>query len=102
MPIPEDTSLPVGRGKRITNKPCSEAIARGQVRSDLLNRYVPIVTGCPVAGTSEYAAWVRDAFQMRNEIVHEGRRSISDVQVGAAFTAVVEFISSLEDSLGSP
>ena len=92
-------TLPVGRGKGTVEKPFTDAIAAGQVRGDLLHRYVPMITGSSVTDSSEYAAWVRDAFKLRNEIVHEGRRNVSNDEAGAAFTAVVALISRMEHVL---
>lgn len=76
------------------------AIDTGNIQRDLL-RYVDLLAPsvAPVKASQQYRRWKNQAYDVRNEIVHRGRRGITQTQAKDAFTAVQDFITYLNANL---
>ena len=78
--------LPVGRGAN-NEKNYHDAIMTGNIREDLISKYVYILTGEELRGGKEYNDWYENAYSLRNEIVHKGKQDIGDKDAEKAFNA---------------
>lgn len=93
--------LPVGRGRdleKLPTKNYKEAIQEGNIKEDLLKKYLKIIIGNnSILTVKEYNYWHKWAYTLRNEIVHSGRTSVSENEARMAFestNALIILISS--------
>jgi hypothetical protein len=90
------TQLPVGRKhKKIQYKSVVEALKETFFKA-ILKSYVPMVTNSTIESTQEYKDWDDHAYKTRNQIVHEGRVNISELEAQKAFESVVALMNKLE------
>lgn len=92
--------LPVGRGKN-NEKNYHDAIMSGNIREDLISKYLYVLVGEKLAGGREYNDWYENAYSLRNEIVHKGKQDINDKDAEKAFNASITLMSLIENLLNN-
>ena len=65
----------------------------------LFQRYVAYLVGRDLTQELVYRQWRTDAYMPRNEVVHHGRMSVTDAEVGAAMEAIKALIELVEREL---
>lgn len=78
---------------RGTTKEYAEAIADGSLSRDLLRRFPEQIAGVNLRTADEYHAWRRCAYDVRNAIIHGGKRGSNDADSKAAFETCTAFMS---------
>jgi hypothetical protein len=78
--------------------PYKHAIEKGHVLDDLLV-YVEQVGGRNYKGQKAYNEWRNDAYEVRNAIVHRGKRGCGDAEADKAYTATALYMEAIQKSL---
>jgi hypothetical protein len=99
------TQLPM-RDSRMTE--VAEAVANGDLRSELLGSCAKHLVGGSIKDCSEYQEWFRQAHELRNAIIHRSQTRISQsdaenaLKVIKAYVAkVAEFLEASRQGLGT-
>ena len=91
--------LIVGKKKNKIEKNTIEAILEGSLRDEIIGDICTFVTGENIKESLQYQNWYRDAYDIRNSIIHKGL-IINDEEISKkAFKAVIVFLNSLNNSL---
>ncbi|WP_419872921.1 hypothetical protein [Candidatus Pristimantibacillus sp. PTI5] len=82
--------LQTGRG----TKHYKLAIQEGKLIEDLLKKYLKtFVDTDSILSVKEYNHWHSKAYTLRNEIVHNGRTNVSEIEANKAFVATNNLVS---------
>jgi hypothetical protein len=80
---------------------CEDAILDGDLRKELLGQYGQSLAGRSVKICHEHNLWFKEAYLVRNEIIHRGRRDITDKNARAAFEAVQAYAEYLDKAISN-
>lgn len=87
-----------GRNKK---KNFKEAITNGNIRRDLLKKYLTKIIGENLSGGKHYNRWYNNAYSLRNDIIHKGKYKVSSEEAKNAFLAVRNFINIIIDKVNA-
>jgi hypothetical protein len=87
------------RSRRGEEASVDEAIADGDLRSELLGHYAKMFAGRSVKECREHQTWYDAAYLVRNEIAHRGRLSVAAHEACAAFEAILACANYLDAAL---
>jgi hypothetical protein len=91
--------LTIGKGKHKTDKNYLEAILEGSLRDDIIGDICGFLTNENIKVSSQYHNWFRHAYDIRNQIIHEGL-IINDAEIAKeAFEVVIILINYINDLL---
>lgn len=68
-----------------------KAIARGDLRRDLLGVYMTFLPGRSAKDCAEHQEWHKNAYEPRIQIVHRGRVNVTESDARKAFESVVKY-----------
>lgn len=77
--------------KRGRESDVETAIAKGDLRDDLLGVYMTLLAGRSAKDCSEHQEWHKNAYEPRNQIVHRGRVNVTESDARKAFESVVKY-----------
>lgn len=98
--IRELDHLPVSRRDNAT-RPVVEALEGASLKAHLLDLHCRHLCGRSVKDHEAYRAWDARAYGPRNEVIHQGRREVTEAEVRAAFEATVTYMNHLDAELAS-
>ena len=75
------------------------AIIDGDLRKELLGQYARVLSGRSVKDCPEHNSWFKNAYNPRNEIVHRGRRDVTEADAQASFESVMTYCEYLDRAL---
>jgi hypothetical protein len=87
------------RKKAPSSVPVREAILNGRVRDELLGLYTAMLSGTKILQSAEYSAWFREAYEVRNGLIHRGKISVDRAVADKAFAANWAFIQFIDKLL---
>ena len=91
--------LIVGKKKNKIEKNTIEAILEGSLRDEIIGDICTFVTGENIKESLQYQNWYRDAYDIRNSIIHKGL-IINDEEISKkAFKAVIVFLNHVNNLL---
>ena len=94
-------TLWVGTGLKARQHAVSTLVEDGSLTRDLLGTLGGALVPEGIKGVHEYQQWRKRCYTLRNEIVHEGRREVSEDQSQEAFEATVAYMNRVSTLLAS-
>jgi hypothetical protein len=89
------TQLTIGKGKRELTKDYEEAILKGDIRDTLIGDICKSLTGKNIKESNEYHNWYKYAYDLRNQIIHQGLIIENESDSELAFKSVIKLIDSI-------
>jgi hypothetical protein len=84
------------RKKAPSSVPVREAILNGRLRDELLGLYTVMLTETKILESAEYSTWFRDAYEIRNGLIHRGKTLVDRPAADKAFAANWAFIQFID------
>lgn len=93
------TTLTTGRGKSRSTKNFMDAVLNGNIREDLIGDICKELTTKNVKESNHYTAWYNSSYELRNQIIHQGKSINTEEEAKKAFLSVINLINYINDLL---
>lgn len=93
------THLSVGKGKYSITKEYTDAIIEGSLRDEIIGDICGFLSDCNILDSNEYRNWLKDAYKIRNSIIHKGLIIDDEKIAQRAFEVVVTFVNFVNSQL---
>jgi hypothetical protein len=93
------TTLTTGRGKGKSSKNFIDAVLNGNIREDLIGDICKELTTKNIKESNFYTDWYNSSYDLRNQIIHQGKIINTEEEAKRAFISVINLINHINDLL---